>query len=413
MALHRPSLRTLTDVVLALNAGSSSLKFGLFDCPANSSEPVQIASGIARPGNGDSYRVRVAGHNGSQLLDADWPGNSVDDLAPRLMNWIDDNSGWGRVTAIGHRIVHGGAEFGDPVKIDDQVLEGLAALIPLAPLHQPACLRPVRIIRELRRDLVQVACFDTAFHRHIRPPVGRYGLPRSLESAGIRRYGFHGLSFESIAAQLARDEGPGVGKERIIVAHLGNGASLCALRDLQSVDTTMGFSTLDGLVMGTRPGALDPGILLYLMKERGLSVDQLERLLYHQSGLLGVSGISSDVATLLASDAPSAREALDLFAFQVARQTAALAATLGGLDRFVFTGGIGEHAAVVRRMVVDRLTLFGAELDQKANSVGEITISSSASAILIEQRPTQEEHSIARHVCATSSNMPDRPRSAV
>jgi acetate kinase len=400
MAVRRPKAQRLNEVILVLNAGSSSLKFGLFEFSENGSEPGQIALGVARPETGSSYRVKIGSADGSLRLDQTWLGSTVDELVTTLLGWIDEQRDLGEVVAVGHRIVHSGPEFCEPKTINDRILERLVALTPLAPLHQPACLRPVQLIRTLRPDLRQIACFDSTFHRGIKPPASRYALPRKFEAQGIRHYGFHGLSFESIAAQLSKEGGTAASEERIIIAHLGNGASLCALRDLQSVDTTMGFSTLDGLVMGTRPGALDPGILLYLMKERGLSASELEHLLYRQSGLLGVSGLSSEVDVLIASDAPTAREALDLFAFQVARQTAALAATLGGLDRFAFTGGIGENAATVRRLIVDRLTLFGAKLDPKANAAGETIISGDDSPILIEKRLTQEELVIARHVHA-------------
>lgn len=398
MAVRRPIAKRLNEVILVLNAGSSSLKFGLFAFSSNGKEPGEIALGVARPETESSYRVRISGSDGGLRADQTWFGRSADDLVATLLSWIDDQPGLGEVAAVGHRIVHSGPEFCEPTNINDKVLERLEALIPLAPLHQPACLGPIRSIRRLRPDLRQVACFDTAFHRGIKPPASRYALPRKFEAEGIRRYGFHGLSFESVAAQLGYEGGAAVSKERIIIAHLGNGASLCALRNLQSVDTTMGFSTLDGLVMGTRPGAIDPGILLYLMKERNLSAGELEQLLYRESGLLGVSGLSSEVGVLIASDAPTAKEALDLFAFQVARQTAALAATLGGLDRFVFTGGIGENAYAVRQMVVERLGLFGAKLESAANAAGETIISSGDSHILIERRPTQEELVIAKHV---------------
>jgi acetate kinase len=399
MAVRRPKAQRLNEVILVLNAGSSSLKFGLFEFSENGSEPGQIALGVARPETGNNYRVKIGSADGSVRLDQSWLGSTVDELVTTLLGWIDEQRDLGEVVAVGHRIVHSGPEFCEPTTINDRILERLVALTPLAPLHQPACLRPVQLIRTLRPALRQIACFDTTFHRGIKPPASRYALPRKFEAEGIRHYGFHGLSFESVAAQLRN--GADVSKERIIIAHLGNGASLCALRDLQSVDTTMGFSTLDGLVMGTRPGALDPGILLHLMKERGLSASELEHLLYRQSGLLGVSGLSSEVDVLIASDVPTAREALDLFAFQVARQTAALAATLGGLDRFVFTGGIGENAAIVRRMIVDRLTLFGAKLDPDANAAGDTVISSDDSLVLIEKRPAQEELAIARHVHAS------------
>jgi acetate kinase len=391
----------LSDIILALNAGSSSLKFGLFEFSGNGIEPGSIALGVARRGAESGYRVKIGGRDSSLWLDQTWLGSTPDDLVTTLFGWIDEQPELGKVVAVGHRIVHSGAEFCGPASITDKIIARLEALIPLAPLHQPACLRPIHVIRRLRPDLRQVACFDTSFHRGIKPPASRYALPRKFEAQGIRHYGFHGLSFESITTQLRTEGGTAVGEERIIIAHLGNGASLCALRDLQSVDTTMGFSALDGLVMGTRPGALDPGILLYLMKERDMSTGELELLLYRQSGLLGVSGLSSDVEVLMASDAATAKEALDLFAFQVARQTAALAATLGGLDRFVFTGGIGENAATIRRMIVDRLTLFGAKLDPDANAAGDTIISSDDSPILIEKRPTQEELAIARHVLAS------------
>ena len=400
MAIQRSNRQRLSGAVLVLNAGSSSLKFGLFEYSKDGNGPGQIALGIAKPGTGCDYRVNIVDRSGNSLIDETWPGTTVDELVPTVMGWFEQRSSIGKVDAVGHRIVHSGPDFFGPTEIKGEILERLEGLIPLAPLHQPACLRPIQIIRRLNPQLRQVACFDTSFHRGIKPPAGRYALPREFEAQGIRHYGFHGLSFESIAAQLRTEGGAAVREERIIIAHLGNGASLCALRDLQSIDTTMGFSTLDGLVMGTRPGALDPGILLHLMKERGLSASELEHLLYRQSGLLGVSGLSSQVEILLASDAPTATEALDLFAFQVARQTAALAATLGGLDRFVFTGGIGENAATVRRTIVDRLSLFGAKLDPAVNAAGDTVISRDDSSVLIEKRPAQEELAIARHVHA-------------
>lgn len=390
----------MSEVVLALNAGSSSLKFGLFDKQPNKMDPTPLAVGIAREGSNGS-RIRAVDANGAPLTDEPWAGTTVDELIASLMGWIDIQPHIGAVAAAGHRIVHGGMNFRDPVGIDDGVILDLEALAHLAPLHQPACLAPVRAIGQLRPDLRQLACFDTAFHRDIAPPASRYALPGRFEAEGIRRYGFHGLSFQSIADQLLQDEGHSVRCERIIIAHLGNGASLCALRDLRSVDTTMGFSTLDGLVMGTRPGSLDPGIMLYLLKERGLTAQELERILYRESGLLGVSGISANVEDLLECAAPAASDALQLFVFQVARQTAALAATLGGLDRFIFTGGIGENAVAVRRMIADRLGLFGARLDEEANAANAKRISSNDSAMLIERRETREELSIARQVYAT------------
>lgn len=384
------------ELILALNAGSSSLKFGLFRRQAIA-EPRQVALGVARFETTGGCEIKFLGENYHEVSEH-WRAADLGEFVPNLLDWIERQN-VGALTAVGHRIVHGGIDFREPALIDDLMLGRLHDLVSLAPLHQPACLEPVELLRKLRPGLRQVACFDTAFHRTIEPPASRFGLPRKFEAQGIRRFGFHGMSFESIAAKLLADEGPTVARERIIVAHLGNGASLCALRNLQSVDTTMGFSTLNGLVMGTRPGSLDPGVLLFLMKEQGYSADQLEQLLYRESGLLGVSGIASDVGVLLASDSPNAREALELFAFQVARHAGALAATLGGLDRFVFTGGIGENSSAMRAMIVDRLSLFGAKLDPVANLAGGRIISSDDSAILVERRETEEELAIARAVC--------------
>ncbi|MEJ7901233.1 MAG: acetate/propionate family kinase [Thermomicrobiales bacterium] len=397
----RPPATPVTNVILALNAGSSSLKFGLYR-RTNEDDPTVVLQGSVRTLVENSSKFIATAADGRALVDEQWP-TSADRAVERLLGWLESQLGSSELTAIGHRVVHGGPDFSEPVEIDDSILSRLEALTALAPLHQPATLLPIQLIRMMRPDLPQVACFDTAFHRQMGPPANRYALPREIEAQGIRRYGFHGLSYESIAAQLASDDHDQARhNSRVIVAHLGNGASLCAMHHLQSVDTTMGFSTLDGLVMGTRPGALDPGILLYLLKEKGFSVSRLEQLLYRECGLLGVSGISADVATLLASEAPAAAEALDLFAFQVARQIAALAATLGGFDRLVFTGGIGEHAPTVRRMIIDRLQWLGLDLDEQANASDEVKISGSASAVLVERRSTQEELMIARHVVAVN-----------
>lgn len=388
----------MAQTVLTLNAGSSSLKFGLFERSA-ADKPNLLLQGKLRfvdSGSGD-FSARQPGRAPVQER---WTRESQSGLLQKLLEWVDAQPGGSAIVAVGHRIVHGGAHFQDPVEIDGEVLARLEELTPLAPLHQPPGLAPVRQLRTLRPALRQIACFDTAFHRGLRPPASRYALPRSFEEAGIRRYGFHGLSYESIAGQLVADADAAAPDSRIVVAHLGNGASLCAMRGLSSVDTTMGFSTLDGLVMGTRAGALDPGILLYLLREKGYSGKQLERLLYRESGLLGVSGISPDVQTLLDSDVPAAAEALDLFAYQVARQAAALAATLGGIDRFVFTGGIGENAPAVRAMIARRLEWLGAQLDEEANAANAMRLSAPASKILLERRSTDEELAIAGHVFA-------------
>lgn len=388
----------MTQAILALNAGSSSLKFGLYAWRTGCSGPTELLGGSLTGLGGAAATFTARRTNGGLVAQEDWATLDDEAVTARLIDWIEAHLGPAQLAAVGHRIVHGGREFVGPVVIDDEVLARLDALTPLAPLHQPLGLAPVRRLRALRPALPQIACFDTAFHHDLAPPVSRYGVPRALEAEGIRRYGFHGLSYESIAAQLATQE-DGAGDARIVVAHLGNGASLCALQGLRSVDTTMGFTALDGLVMGTRPGPLDPGILLYLQREKGYSLDQVEHLLYHESGLLGVSGLSADVATLLRSGSAAAAEALDLFAFQVARQTAALAATMGGIDRFVFTGGIGEHAPAVRAMIARRLEWMGAVLDDSANAAGTSSkISTAESRLRLQVLPAAEERVIARHV---------------
>lgn len=368
--------------VLALNAGSSSLKFALFEGEAR-----RLAGKLT--GIGEAPRLSAGDTH------EDWDDAAPEVLTLRLLDWIEARLDGLTLDAVGHRVVHGGRDFSQPVRVDGEVLARLDALTPLAPLHQPASLAPMRRIGEERPELPQIACFDTAFHHGLAPPVSRYPLPRALEEDGVRRYGFHGLSYEAIAARLAAQ--PGTAGERIIVAHLGSGASLCLMRDGRSMDTTMGFTALDGIMMGTRPGTLDPGILLYLLQAKGYDAARLEQLLYHESGLLGVSGLSADAEELLASDAPAAAEALDLFAFRIARETAALAATLGGLDRFVFTGGIGEHAAPIRASVVERLGWLGATLDPARNAEHAGVISRGDSRIPVQIIATDEEGVIARH----------------
>jgi acetate kinase len=387
----------VAEAILALNAGSSSLKFGLFERGDGEGPHPLILGVLRRRGEESVLEARPANGN---VLEERWPASAANQPVEFLLGWLQSQFLHVRLLAVGHRIVHGGTDFKDPVEVDEAVLARLDRLTPLAPLHQPIGLEPLRRTRAVQPALRQFACFDTGFHRTIMPPASRYALPRSLEADGIRRFGFHGLSYESIAGQLKREGDVAAlrADSRIIVAHLGNGASLCALKGLVSVDTTMGFSALDGLVMGTRPGTIDPGILIYLMREKGFSVERLERLLYRESGLLGVSAVSADVATLLGSDEPAAAEALDLFAFQAARQVAALAATLGGIDRVIFTGGIGEHAPVVRKMIVDRLAWLGAELDGEANAAGATIISTAGSAVLLERRPAEEELVIADQV---------------
>jgi acetate kinase len=387
----------MSDAILALNAGSSSIKFALFE-ESDQDDPRLSCKGLLDEDEADP-RLTVKDPAGQLLFerrhaDLDDPGGS---LLGEIINWIE---GQGHVlAAVGHRVVHGGRAFVSPVRIDGKIVEALDALTPLAPLHQPRCLAPMRTITSLRPELPQIACFDTAFHHGLKPPVSRFALPRHFEDIGIRRYGFHGLSYEYIASRLA-ELSPALAGSRTVVAHLGNGASLCAMRDGESVDTTMGLTALDGLVMGTRCGAIDPGVLLYLQQALKMSVSDVERLLYHESGLVGVSGISHDVRTLLASRDIRAAEALDLFTFRIAREASAMANSLGGLECLVFTGGIGEHASAVRSAVCTRLHWLGVELDAEANDLSKAQISSRESRVDIRIIPTDEELMIARH-CLT------------
>ncbi|WP_027529161.1 acetate/propionate family kinase [Bradyrhizobium sp. WSM3983] len=384
--------------VLVLNSGSSSIKFGLFDISA--SEPVLLCKGLldeheAKP------RLVVRGPAGEDLFEKRREGTDADGshLFADVLAFIEDRYGADSLGAVGHRIVHGGPDFSGPVELTDDVYAKLDQLTPLAPLHQPRCLAPVRTIGAIRPDLTQIACFDTAFHHGLAPPVSRFAIPRRYEERGVRRYGFHGLSFEYVAGRLA-EIAPGLAPKRTVIAHLGNGASLCALRDGHSVDTTMGLTPLDGLVMGTRCGTIDPGVLLYLQQHEKLSVEDVQHLLYHESGLLGVSGIASDMRTLLASGEPAAREAIDLFVFRAAQEVAVMANTLGGLDGLVFTGGIGEHSKEVRSAIGERLVWLGLRIDAVANDEARERIDAIDSTVKAFVIRTDEEMTMARHCAA-------------
>lgn len=386
----------MSKTILVLNAGSSSIKFGLFSrADATAQHFAGEVADIA-----DRPHLTVKDPHGKLVLDRDWPApRKQADLLHDILAWADQNAGNGGLAAVGHRIVHGGPHFVAPARLDLKTIDDLARLTPMAPLHQEACLAPARALLSLRPDMMQVGCFDTAFHAALAPPVSRFAIPRSYEQSGIRRYGFHGLSYEFIAGRL-QEISPNLAAKRTVVAHLGSGASLCAMRNGRSVDTTMGFTPLDGLMMGTRCGTIDPGILLYLQRERGMSAEDLEQLLYHKSGLLGVSEISGDMRTLLSSSDARATEAIELFTFEVAKAVCAMALTLQGLDCIVFTGGIGENAAEVRNRTCTKLRWLGVELDPKANGSNGDVDSASSSAIEVRVIPTSEETVIAQHVCA-------------
>lgn len=393
--------------VLAINAGSSSIKFGLFEDEGHGA-PILLSRGSLDDA-GAEPRLKMNDASGSVLRERGFSeGSSHESIFEALLEAIDQQLGDRKLTGVGHRVVHGGRDFDKPVLIDAGVLASIDRLTPLAPLHQPRSLEPVRAIQHLRADLLHVACFDTAFHRSLTPLVSRYAIPRRYEADGIRKYGFHGLSYEFVAGRLA-EISPELAAGRTVVAHLGNGASLCAMRDGRSVDTTMGFSALDGLVMGTRCGSLDPGIVLYLQKAHRLSAQQVEDILYHQSGLIGVSGVSSDMRTLLTSADPRAQEAIELFAFSAARATAAMASTLAGLDCLIFTGGIGEHAPQIRAEICMRLQWLGVDLDPVQNDRDAECISDPLSRVKILTIPTNEEAVIAQHTAdALNDAMSDR-----
>jgi acetate kinase len=382
----------MTKRILVINAGSSSLKFAAY--AADREPQLELKGQLSGIGQGEA-RLAVADAGGRAL---DWGkadalghhGDALKLLISRLeiaahpQDWI----------GAGHRVVHGGTRFSAPVRVDDAILKELASLVPLAPLHQPHNLAPIEALQTLMQNLPQVACFDTAFHATQPESATRFALPEKYWQAGIRRYGFHGLSYEAILHALPRIAG-GV-PARLIVAHLGNGASMAAIRDGRCVATTMGFSTLDGLVMGTRPGAIDPGVLLHLLRD-GMTREELERLLYHESGVKGVSALTADMKTLLESADPKAKLAIDLYCYRIARELGSLAAALGGLDGLVFTGGVGENAAAIRARVCADAAWLGLQLDDDANRRGGPRISTAAPPVAAWIVPTDEELTIARH----------------
>jgi len=385
------------DAVLVVNAGSSSLKFQVFATGGLAHELECLVKGQV-DGVGSRPRLRAEDANKKSLIDQTYGADKVPDL-PAAIQVAGD---WLRTTqkvnllAVGHRVVHGGPEFDRPVRITPDVVAQLARYISLAPLHQPNNLAPIRTLLERRPELPQVACFDTAFHRSHSALADYYALPERFYKEGVRRYGFHGLSYEYIAQRLPH-VAPSVAKGRVIVAHLGSGASMCALANGRSVESTLGFTALDGLPMGTRPGQLDPGVVLYLVAEKGMSPAAVQDLFYKESGLKGLSGISNDVRELQDSKDPKAEFALDYFAYRAGLYVGMLAAALGGLDAFVFTAGIGENSPKMRARIAERLAWLGISLDPTANSKGSTLISKKDSRIPVYVIPTNEELMIARH----------------
>lgn len=388
--------------LLILNAGSSSLKFAVYQADVAGDLQAAYRGVVEDIGRNGRFRVFHPAAAGG-LIDQAVAAADHEQALQRLLDWLETRHPGLAFRAAGHRVVHGGADYLHPVRVDATVMANLEKLIPLSPLHQPHSLAGIRALARLRPRLPQIACFDTAFH-HTLPQVARhFALPRELGARGIRRYGFHGLSYEHIASVLPDYLGAAA-DDRVVVAHLGNGASLCAMRQRRSVETSMSFTPLDGIPMGSRCGALDPGVLLYLLREEGMNLEQLDDLLHHRSGLLGVSGLSGDVRTLLESSHPHAAEALDLFVYRTSQAIASHAVALDGIDALVFTAGIGEHAAPVRAAICRRLAWLGLALDEEANHRHGPCISHPHSRISAWVIPTNEEMAIARHAWALTGS---------
>src|SRR5512143_2167363 len=383
------------NTLLVLNAGSSSLKFSLFLATDKTLQPV-LSGQLQGLYTASTFQARDTA--GAVIGDYRWERHPLghDGAIAYLTDFLRQYRSEHQLVAVGHRVVHGGVEYSAPVRVDADTIEQLERLVPLAPLHQPHNLTPIKILLQRTPPLPQVACFDTAFH-HTHPPVAQdFALPPAITERGVRRYGFHGLSYEYIASVLpAYDTQAAMG--RTVVLHLGNGASLCAPHAGKSIASTMGFTAMDGLPMGTRCGNLDPGVILYLIDELGMDARAIEKLLYEQSGLLGVSGISSDMRTLEASQDPRARFAIDLFVYRIGRELGALAATLGGLDALVFTAGIGEHSRLIRERVCREAVWLGVEFDPMANAQDGPRINAAGSHVSVRVIPTNEALMIARH----------------
>jgi acetate kinase len=385
--------------ISVLNSGSSSIKFSLFDQVEE--EELRLVFSGQVDGIGVMPKFTAKDAAGTILADEQWadhPGLDHQQHIGRIISFVRQQ----RVklglelVGVGHRVVHGGARYSQPVRITAEILNDLELFIPLAPLHQGHNLNTIRAVQKIGPDIPQVACFDTAFHRTIPEVAQRYAIPRSLTEEGVRRYGFHGLSYEYIARCLRR-QAPELANGRVVVAHLGSGASMCALQGSRSVASSMGFSAMDGLVMGTRPGSIDPGVVLYLLEEKGMAYGDIVDLLYKKSGLLGVSGISNDMRKLEKSQAPEAKEAIELFLYRIRRELGSMVAVLGGLDGLVFTAGIGENSTLIRRRVGEQAGWLGVKIDHSANDKGEPIISTFASKVAVWTIPTNEELMIATH----------------
>ncbi len=388
------------NAILVMNAGSSSIKFAIFS----------LKSGIQKINSGIIDKINLVPEftiydiNKKTILDEKLDLNDYEQIVKYLISSINKFLINFNLIAVGHRVVHGGNHYLNPILINDEIIEGLTKLIPLAPLHQPYNLKLITTLRKIDPKLPQVACFDTAFHATQNQLARQFAIPKELFNEGVLKYGFHGLSYEYIAKTLPKYFKQNIAKGKIVVAHLGNGASCCAINNLQSVATSMGFTALEGLMMGTRCGNIDPGVILYLLEEKKLTLKETTKLLYSGSGLLGVSGVSSDVRELEASKDPRAKDALELFCYRASREMLAVCTMLGGLDGIVFTAGIGEHSAFVRSKICEWLSWLGVKIDQKANQNNNQIISTDDSKIIVGVIPTNEELMIAEHTKSIITN---------
>ena len=389
-------MQGVDELALVLNSGSSSLKFAVFRAATDTDWPMAARGNVE--GIGTSPRMSARDGAGTPMTTPTFP-SAVRDAGAALehvFGWLRDNFDGARIIGVGHRVVHGGPRYAEPAIVTPEILVELRQLVPYAPLHQPYNLAAIDAVAQRRPDVPQVACFDTSFHRSLPPVAKLVPLPGDIRCGGVERYGFHGLSYEYIASVLPQ-VAPEIATKRVIVAHLGSGASLCALRAGKSVENTFGFTALDGLCMGTRPGAIDPGVILYLFQELGLSVKEVETTLYKKSGLLGISGVSNDMRDLIESREPAARLAVDYFVYRAAQEVGALAAVLGGLDALVFTAGIGENSPVSRQRICEACAWLGIDFDAAANSANATRISRATSNVSAWMIPTNEELMIARH----------------
>jgi acetate kinase len=387
----------MDDYALVLNAGSSSLKFSVFERPVGERWHLEARGQI--DGIGTSPRLSVKDEIGGSLANHDVVAHDGREALGALADWLRSKYGGSRVLGVGHRVVHGGSRFTGPTILNADVMRELYQFVPLAPLHQPYNLAAIEAVSEHLPGVPQVACFDTSFHRGQPEVAELVPLPRELRLQGLQRYGFHGLSYEFIASVLPL-AAPGIARRRVVVAHLGSGASMCAMNDLKSVDSTTGFTALDGLCMGTRPGSIDPGVVLHLFQGLNMSAKEVETLLYKKSGLLGISGISNDMRDLLGRTEPAARLAVDYFVYRAAKELGGLAAVLGGIDALVFTAGIGENSPEIRQRICEASAWLGLEIDADANLENRSKISTSGSKISVWVIPTNEELMIARHTGA-------------